>query len=48
MALVYATPFIGGIIADQILGYRKAIPGVIYTGIHDYRESVLLLHRYGL
>src|SRR5690606_7136138 len=24
-ALVYATPFIGGIIADQILGYRKAI-----------------------
>ncbi|TVQ14171.1 MAG: peptide MFS transporter [Bacteroidetes bacterium] len=24
-ALVYATPFIGGVIADQILGYRKAI-----------------------
>jgi POT family proton-dependent oligopeptide transporter len=24
-ALVYATPFIGGVIADQILGYRKSI-----------------------
>ncbi len=24
-ALVYATPFIGGVIADQLLGYRKAI-----------------------
>ncbi|MGM0375308.1 MAG: peptide MFS transporter [Bacteroidota bacterium] len=24
-ALVYATPFLGGVIADQILGYRKSI-----------------------
>lgn len=40
-ALVYATPFIGGVIADQILGYRKAITlGAILMAIGHFLMAI--------
>ncbi len=40
-ALVYATPFIGGVIADQILGYRKGIIlGAIFMAIGHFLMAV--------
>ncbi len=40
-ALVYATPFIGGVIADQILGYRKAIIlGAVFMAIGHFLMAI--------
>lgn len=40
-ALVYATPFIGGVIADQILGYRKGIIlGAIFMAIGHFLMAI--------
>ena len=40
-ALVYATPFIGGIIADRLLGYRKAIIlGAILMAIGHFLMAI--------
>jgi len=38
IALVYLTPFVGGLIADRVLGYRVSITlGGILMGIGLYR-----------
>ncbi len=40
-ALVYATPFLGGVIADQILGYRKSIIfGAILMAIGHFLMAI--------
>ena len=54
VSLVYATPFIGGILADKIIGYRKAVIfGAILMAIGhfvmafpDYTESESLKHTF--
>ena len=45
LALVYLTPFVGGLLADRILGYRKAIarfPPLIETNKNPIAMEIYL------
>ncbi len=49
LALVYLTPFIGGLLADRVLGYRLSISiggilmGLGYLGLSVHNESIFYL-----